>query len=732
MQRLSEITGRRRKWIAGVWLVLLLAATPFSLQQTKHLTGGGFIAPGSGSDMVERALTRFPQVTPNESILLVSENHSTSALRVATMRAQGAVARLGGARQPASPRIVGRLAAGLVEAIPLTLAGDQDRRIDTVTKLRSQIGPDTSTGGVRTYLVGEDALWAALHKLTTQQLTAAERIGLPITLVILLAVFGAAAAAALPLLLAAVSVTITGAAIFFLSQGLAMSQFVTNAASMIGIGVAIDYSLFIIARYRQSIAAGEGEETARATALRTSGLAVTVSGLTVVISLGGLFLVNSITIRSMALGMMIVVAISVLGTVTLVPALISVFGRHVYAEGRLRRLARRLRLVNRERLATSNRPDFWTRWTSRVMRRPILSVVAASAAMLILAVPTLQITLGESAIAQFPSSDSSYVASEVAARFLGPGTATPIQEVATFSQGTLRTPVNRRALDDYVATLRRQPEIARVPTATATADGRSVALAMISTAPADTAPARTQLQRLRTLAFRGPGLPRVATVKIGGATALTEDFVSLIASSMWKIALFIMILSYVVLFVMLRSVLLPVKAVLMTLLSVASAYGVLVAVFKWGWLYGLFGGSAPGYIESTTPPLLLAVVFGLSMDYEVFMLSRIREEYAASGDNRSAVAGGLRTSAATITSAAAIMVSVFCAFAIVSVPSVKQLGFGLAVAIALDATVVRLVLVPATMELLGRWNWWLPSALATRMPGLDAAQLSASPSARLR
>ena len=206
---------------------------------------------------------------------------------------------------------------------------------------------------------------------------------------------------------------------------------------------------------------------------------------------------------------------------------------------------------------------------------------------------------------------------------------------------------------------------------------------------------------------------------MGGTTAFTEDFIDLVSGSMWKILAFVTLFSYLVLFLLLRSVLLPLKAVLMNLLSVAAAYGVLVAVFQYGWLDGILGYESLGYINSMTPPFLLAIVFGLSMDYEVFLLSRIRERYDATGDTRTAVAQGLRASAATISSAALIMVAVFGVFASTGTPSIKEIGLGLSVAIALDATLVRLILVPATMEIMGRWNWWLPKRLARVLPRTD-------------
>jgi RND superfamily putative drug exporter len=224
------------------------------------------------------------------------------------------------------------------------------------------------------------------------------------------------------------------------------------------------------------------------------------------------------------------------------------------------------------------------------------------------------------------------------------------------------------------------------------------------------------VDRLRSQAGSGTGLARAARIDVGGATAFNQDFVDLVSGSMWKILVFVLAFSYLVLLVLLRSVFLPLKAVLMNLLSVAAAYGVLVAVFQWGWVDGFLGFQSLGYIQAMTPPFLLAIVFGLSMDYEVFLLSRIRERYDATGDTQLAVSQGLRASAKTISSAALIMVAVFAVFAGTGVPSVKEIGLGLSVAIALDATLVRLILVPATMEIMGLWNWWLPRPLQRVLP----------------
>jgi uncharacterized membrane protein YdfJ with MMPL/SSD domain len=283
--------------------------------------------------------------------------------------------------------------------------------------------------------------------------------------------------------------------------------------------------------------------------------------------------------------------------------------------------------------------------------------------------------------------------------------------IAKLEHGTASDAGNKRAIAGYVGGLRRDREVASLRAPEPSRDGRSVLIAITPRHDPESDQARGLVGRLR--ADVPPGVERL---DVGGATAQVEDFRDLVSGSMWKILLFVLAFSYLVLLVLLRSLLLPLKAVLVNLLSVAAAYGVLVVVFQWGWLDSLLGYHHLGYINTLTPPFLLAIVFGLSMDYEVFLLTRIRERYDAHGDTARAVSEGLSASARTISSAALIMVAVFAVFAFTGVPSVKEIGLGLAVAIALDATLVRLVLVPATMRVMGRWNWWLPRGLARVLP----------------
>jgi RND superfamily putative drug exporter len=335
--------------------------------------------------------------------------------------------------------------------------------------------------------------------------------------------------------------------------------------------------------------------------------------------------------------------------------------------------------------------------------------------LLTLAIPLLSITTGTEALNQFPKGSDVRVGNELASRQLGGGTD-PVQIVASFGGSSLSR-ADRVVVASFARTVAATPGVSSV--APPTYAGGDALIQATPSAPSESDAAVALVSLLGDRVVPNTELSRIATVDVGGETARSQDARGQISGSMWKIVLFVLALSYLVLMVMLRSLLLPLKAVLMNLLSIGAAFGVLVAVFQWGWFSNLLGFESQGALDTINVPLIFAIVFGLSMDYEVFLMSRIRERYLEHGDNERAVAEGLSTSARTISSAALIMTAVFSVFVLTGVPSIKELGLGCAVAIALDATLVRLILVPAAMKLLGGWNWWMPSWLDRALPDLS-------------
>ena len=721
MIQLARFLGRRRRLVVGVWAMIVIASLPLAARQTEHLTGGGFDVPGSESKVVADALEgEFAEQANGIAVSLraapgVSAAESTAAVR----RVRREVAATEGVALPPSVARRGELQLRRTGSalLPLSSSVSSDRLVDSAVTLREGLDPGIAAGGVTPYLAGQATVWAGMQELSKEDLAKAEASGFPIVALILLVVFGSLAAAALPLSLGFVSVIVTGALIYFLSLQMSTSVFVTNMASMIGIGVAIDYSLFILARYREERRDGRECDEARSQALATSGLAVAFSGIAVIVSLAGLWMVDNQALRSMALGAMTVVAVSILTATTLLPALIALLGDRVMPGGIVARVLRfvRHRLLRRPvpaaALADAGNPGFWERWTRRVMARPWLAVTGAAGVLLFLALPVLSLETGTEAIEQFPKDSDVRVGNELASAQLGGG-ADPVQVVASFPGE-----VDRGAVDSFVRELRAAPGVSAVSPPVYGGDGALVEAT--SRAQSDSEAATALVSRLRDDFVPASALANVATVDVGGETARTDDARAQISGSLWKIIGFVLALSFLVLMVMLRSLLLPLKAVLMNLLSIGAAYGVLVAVFQWGWLDSLLGFESLGALDTINVPLIFAIVFGLSMDYEVFLMSRIRERYLRHGDNERAVAEGLASSARTISSAALIMSSVFAVFVLTGVPSIKELGVGCAVAIALDATLVRLILVPGAMKLMGEWNWWMPSWLDRLLPDLS-------------
>jgi len=716
MSSLAGFLGRRRRWIVAAWVLIVLLALPFASKQTDHLTGGGFDVPGSQSMKVSESLQEeFGDKANGIGVVLKAAPGASAAERSAAVaRLQDEVASLEDvALPPAAAALARRQLQGTdVVLVPLRSNLSSDELIDPAATLREDLDPGTADRGVTPYLVGQPTIWAGMQEISKEDLAKAEGTGFPIVAIILLVVFGSLAAAALPLALGFVSVLVTGALIYFISLQMETSVFVTNMASMIGIGVAVDYSLFILARYREEREAGHEPAAARALSLATSGLAVTFSGMAVIISLAGLWMVDNQALRSMALGAMTVVAVSILTATTLLPALIAMLGDRVLPGGIVGRVERFFQARFHRRKSASQvateKNRFWRAWTVRVMARPWAAVIGVSAVLLFLASPLLSLETGTEAIAQFPKNSDVRVGNEIASEQLNGGTD-PVQIVASFDGS-----VDKAAVFAFAREIEGTSGISAV--ARPVYAGDAALVQATPSAPSESDAAVALVGRLRDTVVPASALAQQAEVSVGGETARSDDVRHQISGSMWKIILFVLSLSFLVLMVMLRSLILPLKAVLMNLLSIGAAFGVLVAIFQWGWLDGFLGFESQGALDTINIPLIFAIVFGLSMDYEVFLMSRIRERYMLHGENERAVAEGLSTSARTISSAALIMTAVFGVFVLTGVPSIKELGLGSAVAITLDATLVRLILVPAAMKLMGEWNWWFPSWLDKLIP----------------
>jgi putative drug exporter of the RND superfamily len=529
-----------------------------------------------------------------------------------------------------------------------------------------------------------------------------EGIGLLAAIVILLIAFGSLLAMGLPIVTALFGIGCGIAIVELTANVLDMPSFATQAAAMIGIGVGIDYALLIVTRYRQSLRDGFDPEGAVLLALDTAGRSVLFAGATVVISLLGMLLIGLDAIHGLAVGTALAVLLTMAASVTLLPALLGFVGRNIDKLG----------LPHRKHAEGDFRQSFWHRWSRVIQRRPWPAALVGLAILLLLAAPVFSLRLGFSDTGNRPTSDTTRRAYDLLSEGFGPGSNSPFVLVA-------ETPDGEEDLAVLGQLSQQLNQADGVQLATPPQPNEAGDAAVMTVIP-ETAPQDKETANL-VEGLRDQVIPPVTEgtgvdVKVGGLTPVSNDFADY---SQQRLPIFIgavLALSFLLLMTVFRSLLVPLKAVIVNLLSIGAAYGVVVAVFQWGWGRSLVGVGREGPIEAWAPMMLFAIVFGLSMDYEVFLLSRIREEYDRTGDNALAVADGLAATARVITAAAAIMFFVFGSFVLGDERALKLFGMGLAVAVLVDATVVRLVLVPATMELLGDRNWWLPQWLERVLP----------------
>ena len=527
-----------------------------------------------------------------------------------------------------------------------------------------------------------------------------EVIGLIAAMIVLLLAFGSLYAMVVPIVTALFALAFGLSVVGLLSAWIPIGTSAPVVAAMIGLGVGIDYALLIVTRHREGMLTGHEPRESIQTAVGTAGRSVLVAGSTVMVALLSLFLIGIPFVSALGLASAITVSATMLAAVTLLPALLAVFG------GKLDRLR-----VSRPRFDhADDHGSGWHRWTRRIQRRPWPYLVSATAVLLILAAPLLSIRLGSSDGGSAPSDSTARRSYDIVAQAFGPGWTGPLLVTAEYPTAT--SPEQAQAwLDELRTDLAATPGVVSVPSATLNPSGTAGIVNVVPVGSPQDASTEDLVHRLRA-----DVLPQAEGIThVGGATATAVDLADRLADRMLWFIGFVVLLSMVLLLIEFRSVFIPIKAAAMNLLSVGAAYGVVVAVFQWGWFDDVFG-TAPGPIESFAPMMLFAVLFGLSMDYEVFLLSRVREEFRRTDDAGASVANGVAATARVITAAASVMVVVFLSFLLNDQRVVNLFGFGLAVAIAIDATLIRLVLVPAAMALADRRAWWIPQWLDRWLP----------------
>lgn len=758
-ERLGHVMARWRWWVVGAWAVLALLALPLAPHAPGVLQPGGFTADHLEAAQARRLLEQRLGAPPSALVIVV---RSTGNARAGQPAFEQAVARaLAGV--PAADHVTGILPHTLAprqvsadgrtvyEVVTLDLSPDQSP--DALAPVEAAIVPQP---GIEVALAGGPAFYGDIQTASEDDLRRSELISLPLAAMALLLVFGSVVAAGVPVVVGGLAVLVALAAIVLIASVTPMSIFVLNLATLLGFGLGVDYALLLVSRFREELARRQGGrhadgtvdrdavEDAVAAAVATAGRAVSFSGLTVLVGLFGLVLFDFMVLRSVGIAGAVVVGLAVAGALTLLPAVLAILGPRIDAApvGRGRR-----RLAPAGDPAGNGQDDgAWRRLAEWVMDRPVPVFLATLALLLVLGLPFLHARFNAPDASILPPSVPSRVAYDSLLANFPIGEFGPL-DLAIETDGPVTDPANVARLYEYSRRIAADPRVARVdgivdidprldlaqyqlllsdPAGPAdryvanvlarTTDGDLAAFQVVTWFSGNDAQARSLVDDLRDPASTlAP--PAGLRVLVGGGAAEVVDVVDQIALDFPRTALFIVVTTYLILLVLLRSVVLPAKALVMNTLSILASFGALVWIFQDGNLSALLGFQPPGYVETTMPVILFCVLFGLSMDYEVFLLTRMKEAWDRSGDNREAVASGLARSGRIVTSAAAIVVLVAGSFAFADVVLIKALGIGVALAVALDATVVRALLVPSTMRLLGHWNWWMPDRLRRWLGG---------------
>ncbi len=612
----------------------------------------------------------------------------------------------------------------------LQLAGGSDQgREDTYKAIAADFSAVAGTpgDGITAQVGGGTPTEVAINSAVSANIARAESISFPVLLILLVIIFGSVVAAFAPLVIGGLAILGSFTVLRLLTLGTTVSVYSVNITTILGLGLGIDYGLFIVTRFREELrrqallAPGgatplrppgkEEVEAAVARTVATAGRTVLVSGVTVAVTLCGLMLFQPVFLRSMGYGGVATVAVDVIAALTVLPALLAVLGHRVNA------LA--VRKTVRAGTVKSEAEGGWYRLARFVMRRPVAFVSVIVIVLLALGTPFLRISWGGTDARVLPASSTVREVQDALTNDFPANSTNPIEAVVT---GVTNPP----QLAAYTARIGAIPGVTGVRTTAQ--HGTSVRLDVGYTPQPDSPQARQIVTSIRALAP-----PPHASVLVGGTTAMLVDELSSLGGTLPWMALLTVLATLVLLFLAFGSVVLPVKAIVMNILSLSATFGVIVWVFQWGHLSGPLGFSATGTIDPTMPILLLAIIFGLSMDYEVFLLSRIRERYDETGDNTVAVAAGLQRTGGLITSLALLLIIVVALFSASSVTFLKLLGVGMIVALIVDASIVRILLVPATMRLLGRANWWSPAPLRRLYAryGISESEPDQSPSVQV-
>jgi putative drug exporter of the RND superfamily len=707
LKRIALWSVLHRKVVVVCWVALAVLAIAFGGSLAGETAGGTL--PKSDAQQAQRLLENaFPDAGSDTATLVVANSAGITRQRTAIDEAIKRIKAIPGVQAVSEPWTdpQGVSPDGTVGLANITFREGSvaDETISAITKVRESLAGKGE--GTR---VGLSGYW-----FSANEMPASEVIGVGAAMVILLIAFGSVVAMGLPIITALLSLAIALTGVGMWANVTTVPGFATQVAAMIGLGVGIDYALLIVTRYRQALARTGSVHVSIEEAMATSGKAVVLAGGTVIVSLLGMLFIGMDIMRGLGIASASAVVVSVGAAVTLLPALLALIGTRIEKLSVHRKNGRR-RIGKHAVSAQGHTSDhtsghtegsrFWTSWSRAIQRRPQIAAGLCLAALLAMSAPIVSMRLASADAGNGSANSPTRIAYEEVSKGFGAGVNGPLVVAVPSTQS--------KNLEALQSALTAAPGVASV-VGPDTAENGTSAFTVIPTGGPQSEESRRLVHYLRDQV-----IPKTAPgAHVGGQTASDVDFSNLMSSRLPVFIGAVLLASFVLLLLVFRSLLVPLKAVLMNLASIGAAYGLMVAVFQWGW----FGLAEPGPIEPWAPMMLFAIVFGLSMDYEVFLLAAIKERFDITGDASGSVAEGLAATARIITAAAGIMVFVFGSFVVADDRALKLIGFGLATAVIIDATLVRLILVPATMELLGSRNWWLPKSLQRMLPRMRSLE----------
>jgi RND superfamily putative drug exporter len=714
MRTLAAWCVRHRRLVVLIWLVVLIGASALG-KTIGSAYSNSFSLPSTPSFEAVKLLQAVAPRSSGDTEQIVYQTSGGAKVTDAAVegRIDTMLERLG--KLPHVTSVVSpysaRGAANVnpsqtIAFIPVTLDQQQGALTQSEAKTFVNTADSASNSEIKVAVAGQ------LAELSDKQSFGGTLPGVILAAIVLFFVFGSGYAMILPLLSALFALGSAIGVIELLSHVLKMPQFSTELVLLIGLGVGVDYALFIVTRHRQGLVAGRDPESSIVNAVNTSGRAVLFAGIIVCIALLGMFALGVSFLYGLAVAASIGVLFTMIAALTLLPALLGFIGPKVMSRSQKKNLAEK-----GPRVIGADNKGFWPKWADRVQKRPVVSASVALMVIVVLAIPFFSLRLGSSDQGSDPVGTTTRTAYDLLAQGFGPGFNGPLQLVAV-----VHTPAQKAALTTVVDDVKDQPGVKSVTTPFFIPSQTGGSVALVDVYPTSS-PQAAQTTDLITH-LRATTIPRAVgnsgvTVLVGGNTAIFVDFAHVLSAKLPLFIGLVVLMSFLLLAIVFRSFVIPLTAAVMNLLSIGAAFGVLVAVFQFGYADSLFGVSQTGPVEAFLPVMLFAILFGLSMDYQVFLVSRIHEEYLKCGDNRTAVRNGLAATGKTITAAALIMILVFGSFILGGIVVIKQFGIGLAGGILVDAVFIRMCVVPSVMMLLNKSNWWFPGWLDRLLPGVS-------------